>query len=320
LTVNVAGYSGGIFVKCLGESTYRSYFETRQRLFQLLARHDPTNTRFVIQAALFDAVSSGKDANSVVAAIKVEPRAYHGTMDTCETNLQLIEFDRDNGAFIFPEEEVLMHLSKKVLNRVLDEAKRQARTALANEDTAFSRPATRQEQEMATSVTGVGQMAQAMAGVELDYKMSPQLITLNRQANTSREWLRKAHAWEFNMGDQGEPSFVRAETRGDTLLARANDKTQNLSLRDKLYENAEQYYEQCNCDDKATKAKTAHDAIRPTLQARQERQRQQLEKTRTDMQRKVEGMKEATDSMKKSDAEKKKFNEEADELEKELGF
>jgi len=320
LTVNVAGYSGEIFVKCLGEPTNRSFFKTRYRLYQLEAHNDPANTRSVIQAALFDAVNNpGKDANSVLASIPVEPRAYRSAMDTCEANLDLINIYHENGALVLSEEQALGSLSKKVIDLVVTEAKRQARTALTNEDTEFNRPATQQEKDSTANLTGVGEMAQAMAGVEIDDEMSPQLMTLNRQVNTSREWLRKANAWEFKSGETSL-SFTRAEKRGDTLLARANDKTQDLGFRDQLYDNAQQYYEWCNCNDKAARAKTAHDAIRPALEARQEQQRQQLEEAQSKSKQKAEGMKEAVDNMKKTEAEKQQFKKEADKLEEELGF
>lgn len=319
LTANVAGYSGGIFVKCLGESTYRSYLDTRRRLFQLQARHDPASTHFVIQAALFDALHNpGEDADSVLASISVEARPYRTAMNTCEGNLRLVETHRENGAFILPEEEALMRMCKKVIAKVKTEAEQQVRTALAGEDTEFNRPASEQEKEAAANVIGAGDVAQAMTGVKAN-TISPQVITLNRQVSNSREWLSKASAWELGRG--GKPrAFTRAEERGDALLARANDKTQDLAFRDKLYGYAQRYYELCNCDDKAAMAESAHDAIQPALAAQQERQRQRLEQVQTEMKRKAEAMKKATDSMKKTETEKQEFKKEADALEEELGF
>lgn len=320
LTANVAGYSGSIFLKCLGESTYRSYLETRHRLYQFEARSDPGNIRSVIQAALFDAVNNpAKDANSVLSSIPVEARSYRTAMDTCEGNLRSIEYHRENGAFILTDEEALENMVKKVIAQVVAEAKQQVRTALANEDTEFNRAATQQEKEAAANVAGAGQLAKAMAGVDISNEMSPQLITLNRQASASREWLRKASAWEFKSGNSSQ-SFVRAEKRGDTLLARANDKSRDLILRDKLYDHAQKYYKWCNRDDKAARAENAHNAILPALEARQEQQRERLEQTQAEMKQKSKGMKEAIDSMKKTEAEKKQFKKEADELEEELGF
>lgn len=320
LTANVAGYSGAIFVKCLGESTYRSYFETQHRLYRLEARLNKTNIQSVIQAALFDAANDpGKGAGSVLVTIPVEPRAYRTAMNTSEGNLDFVESHRENGAFILPEEEALMRISKEVIDRVVAEAKQQARKALANEDTEFNRPATQQEKDAAANVTGAGEMAQAMTGVKMN-TMSPQLITLERQFTNSREWLSKASAWEIKPQGQRPQSYVRAEKRGDTLLARANAKSRDLILRDKLYDYAQRYYKLCNCDDKAARTAKAHDAIRPALQAQEERQRQQLEKARAEMKHKAEGMEEAVDKMKKTEAEKQQFKKEADELEEELGF
>jgi hypothetical protein len=320
LTANVAGYSGSIFVKCLGESTYRSYFETQHGLYRLEARHNKTNTQSVIQAALFDAANDpGKDADSVLATIPLEPRAYRTAMNSSEGNLDLVENHRKNGAFILPEEEALMRISKKVIDRVAAEAKQQARTALTNEDTEFNRPATRREKDAAANVSGAGEMAQAMTGVKMN-TMSPQLITLQRQVTNSREWLSKASAWEIKPGGQRPQSYVRAEKRGDTLLARANAKSSDLTLRDKLYDYAQRYYRLCNCNDKAARTAKAHDAIRPALQAQEERQHQQIEKARAEMKHQAEGMKGAVDKMKKTEAEKQQFKKEADELEEELGF
>ena len=320
ITANVAGYSGSIFVKCLGESTYRSYFETQHRLYRLEARNNKTNIQSVIQAALFDAANdSGKDADSVLASIPLEPRAYRTAMNTSEGNLDLVENHRKNGAFVIPEEEALMRISKKVIDRVVAEAKQQARTALTNEDTEFNRPATPQEKDAAANVTGAGEMAQAMTGVKMN-TMSPQLITQERQFTNSREWLSKASAWEIKPEGQRPQSYVRAEKRGDTLLARANAESRDLTLRDKLYDYAQRYYMLCNCDNKAARTARAHDAIRPALQAQEERQRQQLEKARAEMKHKAEGMKESVDKMKKTEAEKQQFKKEADDLEEELGF
>lgn len=320
LTGNVAGYSGSIFLKCMGESTYRNYLDTRHRLYQFEARHNPTNTRSVIQAALFDLVTNpGKDADSVLSSIPVEARTYRTAMDTCEGNLRSIEYHRENGAFILPEEEALAKVSKNVIDRVTAEAENQARMALANEDTEFNRPATEQEKSVAANAGGASEMAMAMAGVDISDEASPELIATNRQVSNSREWLRKASAWEFQTGEHKQ-SFARAEKRGDTLLAHANDKSRDLTMRDKLYDYAERYYEWCDCDDKATKAERAHDAIRPALQAREEQRRQQLDKTKAEMKLKAQSMKEATDNMKKSEAEKQQFKKEADELEEELGF
>jgi len=206
-----------------------------------------------------------------------------------------------------------------VIERVTATAENQARMALANEDTEFNRPVTDQEKAAAANMSGAGEMARAMAGVDIDNEMSPELITLNRQVNHSREWLRKANAWEFQSGEKKQ-SFTRAEKRGDSLLARANDKSLDLSIRDQLYGHAEQYYEWCDCNDKAARAERAHDTIRPALQARDEKQRQQLEKARAEMEQKAQRMKQATDNMKKSEAEKQQFKNEADELEEELGF
>ena len=320
LTANVAGYTGGLYVKCLGESTYRSYLETRHKLNQLMARQDPGNARFVIQAALFDAMNNpGQDAGSVLSSIPLEPRAYRTAMDTSEANLQIIEIYQDNGAFILPEEETLAKISKKVIDRVMAEAQKQVRTALANEDAEFKRPATEQEKAATANMSGAGEMAMAMAGVDISDDASPQLIALNRQVSNSREWLRTANAWEFESGEKRQ-SFVRAEERGDTLLMRANDKSLDLPMRDNLYDHAERYYEWCDCDDKAARAERRHDEIQPALQAREDRRRQQLEKARIEMEQKAQDMKQATDNMKKSEAEKQQFKKEADELEEELGF
>ncbi len=324
-TMGVAGWSGATSVKCLGEPTYRRYLDTRQRLDRLRAELDPRNITFVMQRALLDAVQDpAKGKNSVLTVIPLLPRAFHDAMLVCDDIVRVIGYYREIGAFVLPEEQAIADLCVELIPEMAAEMDRHAAETLADEEVAFNRAPTPLELEGAKTLAGIGDLAEAMAGMDIDAASQQKALVIRRQVSESRELLQLAREWEFYPDglrhDERTPSDLRGEQRGDTMLARGNDQTLSLEVRDEFYTLAQGYFESCNCYDKVQAAVDSRDAIQPALQAKFEIDRQKMEKMQAEMQQKTEAMQQSVDDMQKSEAEQQSFKDEADALEAELDF
>lgn len=305
-------------VKCLGEQTARRWFNAKLAVWRVvsgdrrLEQSSRGNMRYLL-AANANPDSTAKLIKGV-AAERFKP-AYRAVREA----VQMIESEREYGAFILREEEQIQANGREVLGSLSEFAAREAAAALKAEDAAFRRPITPQERQALQALGGAGQLAAAMAGMELDVADQEQAMITGRQVDESREMLRRARAYELDAGAPA-PSDRRAEMRGDTMIARADDKAHGLELRDTFYDMARDYFEFCRCDDKVAAAEAAQQRIQPALQAERDRREQQMEKTQAELQQKADAMQRDIEKMQKTDAEKKSFQEEADALEAELGF
>jgi len=317
-------YRGGredsmISVKCFGEPTARRWFKvnlavwlaaTGDRRLEISQRRD---TQYKLAAPA--------QPKNVASTIQAEPaKRFKNSYRSVRDAVNGIEADRDYGAFILREEEQIVANGREVLALLSDFARREAAAALEAEDVEFKRPATEQERQAAQALSSGSQIGMAMAGVKVDMDDDQGLsIIAARQVGFSQQSLERADAYGLEPDDR-VPLDRRAEQRGDTLLARANDAAMSLTARDGYYELARSYFEFCGCDNKIARTDAAQDKIQPALQAERERREQQMEAARADLEKKAESARQAIDDMQKSDAEKKSFNEEADAMEAELGF
>ncbi len=94
----------------------------------------------------------------------------------------------------------------------------------------------------------------------------------------------------------------------------------SFTIRDEYYELALEYYNWCNCKDKAANALATKEGIQTQLLAEQKHRQEQIDQAEERLKGQAEDMQRAIDDMQKTDAEKKAFEDEADALEAELGF
>ena len=317
-----AVYRGGaetdISVKCLGEPVARRWQKAQIALWRLAPQSGPQGASKEYTQLYLAAFDGGHDG--VVAAVRALPadrfiRAY----DTVDLIAQSIAVEREFGAFMLPEETKVEQACRTALAPLQQYAKQQHQAALAAEESAFNRPPTQAEQDAADRLGGISELAQAMAGVDIDSEAQQQILIIQIQVRESRELLEQARGWEISASrhDEQQPSAIRAEQRGDTMLKRANAATLSLQVRNEYYGLARKYFDWCRCHAKAKTAATAQETIQPALRAEQDQRQQKMD---TEMQRKSEAMQKAASDMQKSEAEKQSFKDEADALEAELGF
>ncbi|UCG72589.1 MAG: hypothetical protein JSV45_15310 [Chromatiales bacterium] len=320
-----AVYRGGseesdVPVKCLGQPTARRWLAMRLDLYRLQTQQASNERARAPQ--LFTAADRGGSA--AVVSLVSDQRAgdFRSSLRALEGFIERVTNEREYGAFILAEEDAIATAFRDANGPLLQFANQQHRDALNAEDQAFHRAPTEQEFAAAGSVGSAEMLAKAVAGVELDTAMEREAILTGIRVGESQQFLGDARDWNLDQYSDVSalPSSQRARQRGDTMLAKANDTTQGLEVRDNYYEDAEWYYEFGEFDDLARTAKLQRAAIQPALQAERERREEQMEQAAADMEKKAEAVQQAVDDMQKTEAEKKSFNEEADALEAELGF
>jgi len=324
---STAVYRGGtetdLSVKCLGESTARRWFNAKLALWRL----QPASRR--LENASRDSMrylmAADRSPDKVVERIKNGPAdRFLQSYRAIQEAVGVIEAEREYGAFILREEDQIATTGREALGSLREYAENEAAATLEAEDAAFKRPATEQERQAAQALGGASQLAEAMAGLDIDSADQQEALTTRRQVYDSRELLQTARAYEIKPDDwtpAGKmPTDRRAEQRGDTLLARANDEARSLEVRDDYYNMARRYFEFCRCDGKVAAADAAQDGIQPALRAEEERREEVMEAKRAEFEQKAEATQKAVEDMQKTEAEKQSFKDEADALEAELDF
>jgi len=169
------------------------------------------------------------------------------------------------------------------------------------------------------ALNSVGQLTQAMAGVNTADPDGDDAMLISMQTRDSRDQLRRARDYELEPPTTPgkDASGLRAEERGIELLVRADDTSRSLRFRDSVYELAINYFDWCECRDKKSTAQAAREAIQPALAAEEAEREAQMEAATDRMRQDAE---QAMQDMQKTETEKKSFQEEADAMEAELGF
>ena len=317
-TMYMGGREGSMLsVKCLGEPTARRWFNANLGVWRLATgdRRLEIEARDEMRYSLF--VDGADDVATRVR--NVPAKRFKGSFRAVKDAVDMIESERDFGAFILREEEQVVAAGRDALASLRKFADGKVGAALDSEAVAFSRPATEQEQAAGQLVGATGQMAQAMTGVDVDIDTEAQKQTMlvNLQTADSTTQLRQARYYEI---DDESRTNRRAEQRGDTLLARADDGALALETRDDFYGIADSYYRFCKCGSGRESAQRKRAAIQPALEAKRAEQQRKMDNARAGLEKKAESAREAVEKMQKTDAEKKVFKDEADAMEAELGF
>jgi len=318
-------YRGGaetdMSVKCFGQPTYRRWFDTKIAAWRLGVSAGTGGSGFILQDidryALL-ALDDGADA--LVAEITTKsPALFRPLYRTTERLADQLDGQREFGAFMLPEEIRIEQNARGALATLRDYAAGQVESALKAEAEAFRRPASDIEQQGMRGLESVQQLNSAMAGVDMVDPDADEEILISTRYRDSREQLR--HARHYAIGEPVESgkdaSGVRAEQRGEQLMALASDEARSLPFRDSVYDMAIGYFDWCECAQARAAAQSARDAIQPALAAEEAEREAKLEAATSRMRQDAE---QALKDMQKSDAEKQSFKEEADAMEAELGF
>jgi len=322
-TQDAAGWTGALGVKCVDEPTYRRYFEDSQEVVQLRAGQNPADTKSQVMARLWIAASnSGKGPEYILEVIPDKYNQYSRAWYDLNGVAEAVEYYREIGAFVLPEEAAIEHAALEAVNLIDSKARERSRQALAREAEGFYREPTQIEKDGAQRLENLAPLASSMAGIEFDAAEQTELQFARQRTRESREQLDVARGWAFSANSKNEqsPANLRAAERGDEVLTWAGNKELSFTIRDEYYELALDYYNWCNCKDKAATAVAAKEAIQPQLLAEQARRQEQIDQAEERLKGQAEEMQHALDDMQKTDAEKKAFEEEADALEAELGF
>ena len=307
-------------IKCLGEPTYRRWFDTKVALWRLGLDAGDTDYGAIQTANRYALIALDRDSDAVVAAVTKEPaKRFKTSYRNVEMVAERIDYHRRIGAFLLPEEARIEANCRSALAKLRDYAAQQIETALQAEAVAFKRPATEFEQQGMQSLNAVGQISQAMAGVDMSDPDADAAMLVTLQNRDSRDQLRIARDHELDPPPTPgkDASGLRAEQRGDELLARANDTARSLRYRDSVYELAADYFSWCECDAKQANAESARAAIQPALAAEEADREAKLEAATDRLRQDAE---QAMQDMQKTEAQKKSFQEEAEAMEAELGF
>ncbi len=104
------------------------------------------------------------------------------------------------------------------------------------------------------------------------------------------------------------------------MMVSAETESYAFAVRDDFYDMAIRYYELAGADGQRRAAEAAQRVIQPQLQAEQQRREEALDAAADRMSDQAAKMEAAAEKMRKTEAEQEAFKEEADALEKELGF
>ncbi len=322
-TQDVAGWTGALGVKCVGEPTFRRYFKGSQAVTQLRAGQNPADTRSRVMARLWIAANdSGKGPDHILEVIPDNYNQYSRAWYDLNSTAETVEYYRKIGVFVLPEEAAIERAALKAVKLIDARARERSRQALAREAEAFYRDPTQIEKDGAQRLENLAPLASSMAGIEFDAAEQTELQFARQRTRESREQLDTARGWAFSANsDSGQsPANLRAAERGDEVLTWADNKELSFTIRDEYYALALDYYNWCNCKDRAANAVAGKKAIQPQLLAEQERRQEQIDQAEERLKGQAEEMQRTLDDMQKTDAEKKAFEDEADALEAELGF
>ena len=322
-TQDVAGWTGALGVKCVGEPTYHRYFNDSQKVLQLRAKQNPADILSQVKARLWIVANdNGKDPGHILEVIPDNYNQYSRAWYDLNSTAETVEYYRQIGVFVLTEEAAIERAALDALELIDAKARERSRQALVREAEAFYRDPTQMETDGAQQLENLAPLVNSMAGMEFDAAEQTEFQFARQRTRDSREQLDLARGWAFSLNAENEqsPANLRAAGRGDEVLAWAGNKELSFTIRDEYYELALDYYNWCNCKDKAANAFAAKDAIGPQLQAEQARRQEQMDKAEERLKGQAEDMQRALDDMQKTDAEKKAFDDEADELEAELGF
>jgi hypothetical protein len=322
-TQDVAGWTGALGVKCVGEPTFRRYFKDSQAVTQLRAGQNPADTRSQVMARLWIVANdSGKGPDHILEVIPDNYNQYSRAWYDLNSTAETVEYYREIGVFVLPEEAAIERAALKAVKLIDARARERSRQALAREAEAFYRDPTQIEKDGAQRLENLAPLASSMAGIEFDAAEQTELQFARQRTRESREQLDTARGWAFSANsDSGQsPANLRAAERGDEVLTWADNKELSFTIRDEYYALALDYYNWCNCKDRAANAVAGKKAIQPQLLAEQERRQEQIDQAEERLKGQAEEMQRTLDDMQKTDAEKKAFEDEADALEAELGF
>jgi uncharacterized protein (DUF952 family) len=322
-TQDVAGWTGALGVKCVDEPTYRRYFEDSQEVVQLRAGQNPADTKSQIMARLWIAANdSGKGPDYILEVIPDKYNQYSRAWYDLNGVAETVEYYREIGAFVLPEEAAIERASLEAVKLIDAKARERSRQALAREVEVFYRDPTQIEMDGAQQLENLAPLASSMAGIEVDVAAQTEFQFARQRTRESREQLDVARGWAFSSNSENgqSPANLRAAGRGDEVLTWADNKELSFTIRDQYYELALDYYNWCNCRDKAANAFTAKEGIQTQLLAEQTHRQEQIDQAEERLKGQAEDMQRAIDDMQKTDAEKKAFEDEADALEAELGF
>jgi len=322
----IATFRGGSYaddssIRCLGDQATRRWLNANLASWRrgwsggLEGRSGQYGVMYVVAA--------DRGTQGLVEVISTGPASdFRGNYMALEEIVELSEIRESFGAPLLPEERAVAAACRDALVPLQEYANGELARVLVAENTAFDRPATRQEQDAMAQMGQFGKFAEAMAGADTGTAYQQALFITERQVRESRELLNQARSLEYGewSPDEQTPSAARAEERGDILLARANDETRALEFRDDLYTMANGYYAWCKCHDKRRLAVAAKESIQPALAEEQERLSRARAQKSAELEKQAEAMQESIQDMQKTDAEKQSFKEEADALEAELDF
>jgi len=321
---DVAGWTGALALKCLNDQPiYRRYFVDAQELWRLQARVNPEDVASRVRAALWVSIKDGGgDAGNILAALPDNYRNYGIARDYLKRAADTVAYHRDLGAFVISEETATEKQARRAVDLIDTHARQRSSEALASEAEAFYRDPNELEKDGARTLEDMGELAGAMAGVEINATEQNEYQFARQRIYESRQRLEEARGWEFGAEPGVTPSaaYQRAAERGDEVMAWAGNDALSFTTRDAYYERALAYYGWCQCKDQAGRATAAREAIQPQLLAEQASRQEQIDQAEERLKGQAEDMQRALDDMQKTDAEKKAFEDEADELEAELGF
>jgi hypothetical protein len=316
-------YADDTSIRCLGDNAIRRWLDTHLEMWR-------RGSAYAMEGRSGDfapmyVIANDRGTKGLIEVATSRPTTgFRAAYLAIEQIIELDDWRRNFGSPVLPEETAVAKACRDALGPLEDYRKQEINRVLAAEDEAFNRPPTEQEKQAAAQMDQFGQLATVLGGGEAVRSAEDQkaLMMTERRTRESREYLDKARGleWGVRATDEKTASELRAEDRGDILLARANEESRSLEVRDELFEEANRYFYFCKCHDKRRITNAAKEAIQPALEAEEERRRVAMEKKQAEMEQRAESLQKDIDDMKKTDTEKESFKNEADALEAELGF
>jgi len=305
-----------VALKCLGEVSTQRYFNANLDYYlKLQAKEGAKNIPVWVTA-----VEGG--SQGIIKRVQGEKvNRYSRVYSECDERTRQLQFEREYGAFLLPEEQKVLNACSDVKIEIQKYARAFHDDAMAAEKVAFNRAPTEQERAI---VADMSKMAAYMGG-----PTDAEVVLINQRVDESMNHLKDARAWNFGLGTDGGdvprahadlPESQRALQRGTTMMSNADDSAIDVLSRDKYYEMAIRYFDFGYQKNSAAKARTARNGIQADVERKQQQAQARQEELAIEMEGKLENVATAVEDMQKTEAEKKSFNDEADALEAELGF
>ena len=308
-----------VSVRCLGDDVSRRWFETGQRAALGNARAAQSEGQVATAIIEYGKGGSLDEVRTLAGGLAEDSVAFKGlvgqftAMGTWTPSLGV-------GGDLppLPEQARLMESYLALAREFAARLEKGASRRLAEESTLMSAPISAQERSLMNAQGAGDALFAAVTNTQAEAaKRIPVEVVRVQESQRlladARDMLDAARA------DPGS-ALARAVERGDQMRVVAADESVVPYARASIHQSAIRYYRIGRAEDKKQRAEAEQPRYDQLAEDAAARRKALAEAAAVDLEKQAAEAREAAAAMEKTEAEKQAFQDEADALEKELGF